>query len=304
MKLPLADLEDVAARVDATGLRGKTLLITGGTGFIGRWLLETFCFLDTGARMYVTSRDIDAFRAKAPHLTGHPAITMVSEPPASFDLVIHGATPPSEALATGGPSLFFETIEATHRLLDASVRAGAQRFLYLSSGAVYGAASAYGETKHVGELLCSMYSKQLHTIVARGFAFIGPHIPLSGKFAAGNFLKNALDGTPIEVLGDGTPLRSYLYMSDLAVWLWTLLLRGDGLYDVGSEDEVSIEELAHEAAKLSGVPVTIHGVAQPGRAPERYVPSTARARNELGLQATVDWRTALRKTYDWYRESA
>jgi len=304
MKLPLADLEDVAARVDASGLRGKTLLITGGTGFIGRWLLETFCFLETGAHMYVTSRNIDAFRAKAPHLADHPAITMVSEPPATFDLVIHGATPPSEALANGGPALFFETIEATHRLLEASVGAGAQRFLYLSSGAVYGTASAYGETKHVGELLCSMYSKQLHTVVARGFAFIGPNIPLSGKFAAGNFLKNALDHTPIEVIGDGTPLRSYLYMSDLAVWLWTLLLRGDGVYDVGSEEEVSIEELALEAAKLSGVPVTIYGRAQPGRAPERYVPSTARARNELGLLATVDWRTALRKTYDWYRESA
>src|SRR6185369_2592820 len=113
-----------------------------------------------------------------------------------------------------------------------------------------------------------------------------------------------LDRVPIDVRGDGTPLRSYMYTSELAIWLWTLLLRGNGAYDVGSEHAVSIAELAREAGRFADVPVTIHGRAEPGKEPERYVPCTERARNELGLRETIDWRTALRKTYDWYRESA
>jgi dTDP-glucose 4,6-dehydratase len=222
--------------------------------------------------------------------------------PDRFDLVIHGATPPSEELANADRALVLETVALTRRMLEAAERAGAQKFLYLSSGAVYGPKTPYGETKQLSERLCEESS--IPTVIARAFAFIGPYIPLNGKFAAGNFLKNALEGVPIDVRGDGTPLRSYMYMSDLAIWLWTLLLRGNGVYDVGSEKAVSIAELAQEAGKLAGVPVTIHGRPQPGKPPERYVPSTERARNELELCETIDWRTALRKTFDWYRESA
>lgn len=294
MNLPLDDLKDVAARVDTSGLRGKKVVITGGTGFIGRWMVETFAFLnethDLGARMFAVSR------APAPPMIGW------NELPDRFDLVIHGATPSSEELANGGRELVDKTVELTRTILNASERAGAQRFLYLSSGAVYGAPTHYGETKHRSERLCA--ESPLTTVIARAFAFIGPYIPLNGKFAAGNFLRNALDRVPIDVRGDGTPLRSYLYMSDLAIWLWTLLLRGEGVYDVGSEEAVSIAELAREAGGLAGVPVTIHGRAEPDKPPERYVPSTERARNELGLRETIDWRTALRKTYDWYRECA
>jgi len=333
MRLPADDLRDIAAGVDTSGLRGKTVVITGGTGFIGRWLVETFCFLnkahDLRARACVLGRNVDRFCASAPHLADDDAVTMMdaAELPAHFDLVIHGATAPSEELASGGPDLFFETIELSRGILEAAVRAGAQRFLYLSSGAVYGRqpaglshvpetfmgapdvldrASAYGETKRVGELLCAAYSRQsaLTTVSARGFAFIGPHIPLNGKFAAGNFLKHAIEKTPIDVRGDGTPIRSYLHTADLTVWLWTMLLRGNGAYNVGSEDCVSIGQLAAETAKLADVPVTIHGRAEAGKPPDRYVPSTERARTELGLTETIDWRTALRKTFDWYRESA
>lgn len=294
MRLPLSDLEQTAASVDVSELRGRTLVITGGTGFIGRWLVETFAFLNDrhglGARLYVISRT--------------PGASTIgwNELPDRFDFVIHGATPSSDELAKGGRELVLETVGLTRTMLEAAERAGAQRFLYLSSGAVYGHSTPYGETKRLSERLCE--DSPLETVSARGFAFIGPHIPLNGKFAAGNFLKNALNGEPIDVLGDGTPLRSYMYMSDLAIWLWTLLLRGSGAYDVGSEQEVSIAELAHETAKLGNVPVTIHGRAEAGKQPERYVPSTARARNELGLRETVDWRTGLRKTYEWYRECA
>lgn len=108
--------------------------------------------------------------------------------------------------------------------------------------------------------------------------------------------------------GDGTPLRSYLYASDLAVWLWTILLKGrpGRAYNVGSENAISIADLAHAVAETvaPGVEVRVARSPEPGRAPERYVPNTARARTELGLGQHVDLEDALRRSAAWARASS
>lgn len=349
MKLPSRDLDETAARVLSNGgdaLRGRTILITGGTGFFGRWLIESFCRINAAgnlrARMAILTRNPERFGASAPHLAADPALVVVKGDLQALaagrtdpvfkqcDHVIHGATETSETLARERPQVFLSTVEATRDALDFAVRAGARRFLSLSSGAVYGRqppdlaripedfpgapdvldpASAYAETKRIGELLSVSFARHsgLEAVIARGFAFIGPGLPLDRSFAAGNFLRDALDGNPIDVRGDGTPIRSFLYAADLAAWLWVLLLRGRAgrAYNVGSENEVSIAELAREAAALADPPVAVRiaGLADPDTQPDRYVPSTSRARSELGVQETVGWRAALRKTYEWHRES-
>ena len=105
--------------------------------------------------------------------------------------------------------------------------------------------------------------------------------------------------------GDGTPYRSYLYAADLAIWLWTILLRGQSIrpYNVGSEAAISIADLAHLVARrlTSGSKVEVARTAIPGRPAERYVPSSARIRTELGVKVTVDLEEALIRTAEWHR---
>lgn len=347
MRLPARDLEETTARMRdrCEGLAGRTILLTGGSGFIGRWLIETLCaFNDTagaGSQVFVLTRNAANFRATAPHLAGNRAVRILSgdlhalargtihEAPLHCDLMIHAATETSAALADGSPDLFAEAIQLTGGALQFSVRTRVRRFLYLSSGAVYGpqpanvpampetyngapdpvnVRSAYAESKRAGELLCSLYASRfgVETVTARLFAFIGPHLPLDRNFAAGNFLRDVLHGKPVQVRGDGTALRSYLYAGDLAVWLWVLLLHGQSqrAYNVGSEETISIAELAREAASLADppVPVVFGETASPSKQTDRYIPSTVRARSELNLGETVTWQAALRRTLAWQRE--
>jgi len=156
MKLPSRDLDEAAARVMRNGgemLRGRSILLTGGTGFIGRWIIESFSRInathDLRARMAILTRDPERFRASAPHLAADPALTVVkgdlralahgqtSPAPQQCDAVVHGATETSATLAID-PRAFLATIEATRDALEFAVRTRARRFLYLSSGMVYG----------------------------------------------------------------------------------------------------------------------------------------------------------------------
>ncbi|MEI6501005.1 MAG: NAD-dependent epimerase/dehydratase family protein, partial [Armatimonadota bacterium] len=134
--------------------------------------------------------------------------------------------------------------------------------------------------------------------------FVGPYLPLDANFAIGNFVRDALGGGPIRIRGDGTPYRSYLYAADLAVWLWTIMDRGEPAraYNVGSDEAISIGELAAMvAAQFATAPdIEIAQTPVPGSPAARYVPSTTRACEELGLQAEIGVREGLRKMVEWH----
>lgn len=336
---PSPDLNDILIRGESLFRRlgGERLFVTGGTGFFGRWLLQALCFADArlalGLRITVLSRNPEAFRDTFPHLSAAPVLSWwrgdvrdFTFPPGSFSLVIHAATAASEALNRGEPLTMFDTIVGgTRRVLDFSASAGSYAVLLTSSGAVYGRQpsdlplvpetfsggpdpncphSAYAEGKRAAEFIGA--ASGLPVKIARGFAFLGAHLPLDAHFAAGNFIRDAISQRPIEIRGDGTPLRSYLYAADLVVWLLAILIDGERNrpYNVGSDQAVSIAELAHAVAEAAGgCPVVIR---QPpgGQPPERYVPDIARARDELGVDVWTPLPDALRRSIAWARQAA
>ena len=148
----------------------------------------------------------------------------------------------------------------------------------------------------------------LDVTVARLFAFVGPYLPLDRHFAIGNFVADALAGRSILVRGDGSPVRSYMYAADMAVWLWVMLLHeraAGATFNVGSERSISIAETARLVAAQCGaeMDVTVLGGANRG-AGDRYVPSTRRARDELGVSEIVGLPEAVRRTLAWSRATA
>jgi dTDP-glucose 4,6-dehydratase len=321
-------------------LRGQRIFITGGTGFFGCWLLESFIWanekLDLAAQAVVLTRDPDKFLKKAPHLASNPSVQFwqgdirdFAFPPGQFTYLIHAATEASARLNDEEPLVMLDTITAgTRRVLDFAAQQPLKAFLFTSSGAVYGKQppdlthipetyngapdpldprNAYAEGKRYAELLCSIYSRQYHVPVkiARCFAFVGPYLPLDIHYAIGNFIRDALNGGPIVVKGDGTPYRSYLYAADLAIWLWTILLRGlaGEAYNVGSAEDYSIKEIANRVALCFDPAPAIEIRTKPNKKklPERYIPDVSKAKEQLGLTLYTPYKYAIQKTIDWYQ---
>jgi dTDP-glucose 4,6-dehydratase len=334
------DLDNVLQQVAPIWqeLRGARIFITGGTGFIGCWLLESLRYADQhhklGVHATVLTRDPHAFRCKAPHLADYPGFTFITgdicnfeTPPGEFTYLIHAATDASADLNENNPRRMFDTVLlGTRRALDFAVEKAVDRVLFLSSGAVYGQQpwemenvaeswigapscvdprAAYAEGKRAAEMLCAIYAKQfgVKISIARIFALLGPYLSLDIHFAAGNFIRDAMKENPIIVNGNGLPCRSYLYASDLTVWLWHMLVRAEPgkPYNVGSDESVSVQELAEKVSDtLGNVGYQVLGAPDIGWNPGRYVPDTNLIGQDLGLRKTVKLNEAIRRTALWH----
>jgi dTDP-glucose 4,6-dehydratase len=340
LDLPQADLEHVVSSTSGwEALRGQRLLLTGGTGFIGKWMLGTFLYanraLGLNARVVVLSRNVASFLEQHPALAAMPEVEWLHDDVRNFQLnrsqhcayVIHAAT---DVVAQHPPSDILDScIRGTNQVLTQIQRSGGERMLLVSSGAVYGRASnalpripedwmgapdcleplsAYGEGKRTSELLCAIAASEhgLQIPVARCFAFVGPYLALDKHFAIGNFIDSAIRDEVVHVQGDGTPLRSYLYAADLAVWLWTLLFRGQSAraYNVGGVESLSIKQLAHRTVAALGSRSPVHVAQQPNpnTVPQHYLPDLQRAHDELGLRAHVSLDQAIQRTAAWVKE--
>jgi nucleoside-diphosphate-sugar epimerase len=336
------DLEDIVedAAADLHAFANTHLLITGGTGFIGSWLLWSLYHanrrLGINIKADVLTRDPDTFAKKEPVLAGSPQIRLVrgditstAEFDRTYDGIVHAATPASATLIAQAPNVMLQTIlRGGQNIAALAERSGAIPVLFTSSGAVYGTQpssialltedfsgapdctdpqAAYQEGKRCGELQCAITA--LHSggraAIARLFAFVGPYLPIDRHFAVGNFIGDGLSGNPIHIRGDGSTVRSYLYASDMITWLWAVFARGTSrrAYNIGSDVPITIASLATAVASAfePQPQIIIAKTPVPGREADRYVPSTARICSELGVRRRVELPEAISRTIIWHR---
>ena len=327
-----ADLQGVLDCVDARvweALRGRSIFVTGGTGFVGSWLVEALLQARKnhapGLSVTVLSRDPGAFLLAYPQLAANAALRLhrgdVSSfnfPNDRFDLAVHAALPVAEAAAGGLAAL---ARQGAQRVVEFAQTLSLQGLLHVSSGAVYGPQPAgvarlredtpwdlagpgndYTQAKRLEEQV--FRESLVGCVTARCFALIGPRLSPATGTAAAQFIAQAAGGHTITVEGDGLALRSYQYAADMAAWLLTLLALGQPrrAYNVGSEEAIGMADLARKVSdRAGGGPVHVLGRRAPGRAGTRYIPDTVRARDELGLRNRVSLDDAIERTLRWRR---
>lgn len=325
---------------DLYRLQGKRVLITGGTGFIGTWLLETIFWLNKNynqpCKVYVPTRNLEAFAHKAHHLASNPGIVLLPGDIADFqypddecNFIIHAAAPGEpRALIHDSLGVAETIVRGTRRVLELATQKNVEGFLFVSSGAVYGVQppdleripedylgapditnirSAYGEAKRYAEILCNLYH-QRHSLpvhIARPFTFVGPYQDLNAGFAITDFIRDGLKGGPLTIQGDGTTVRSYCYAADMTAMLWKILLQSPvgRVYNVGSDESISILELANKVIAFldNPVEVTISLKSNMKSKPARYVPDIDRGRSDLGINIYTDINKAIKRTLSWLK---
>jgi dTDP-glucose 4,6-dehydratase len=235
----------------------RKFFITRGTGLIGRALVRALLQQRDALgieQITLLSRKPERFLSTAPDIANAAGVRLVQGdmstgdwPQESFTDVIHGATDVNDLLVPDRIAYAWGIAGGTKRTLDYAARAGSERYLYLSSGAVYGPgpypdagipetwstapaleapATAYGQAKRFSEHLCALFAERsaIAIRIARIFSVIGPETPLNGQYALGNFIQEAisLSSTSIHIKGDGTASRSFLHLQVLSYWLIAL----------------------------------------------------------------------------------
>lgn len=321
-----------------TPLKGDTLLVTGGTGFLGTWLAEVVTALNDefgfGTQLVLVARGTDHFRASRPHLASRADVRLVKsdvrhllELPKETNWVVHAAANPDNRFHASSPidtmSIIADGTSAVLRAVDRCSKF--KMLLNVSSALIYGkqpfdqprlaesdggappcasASSVYAEAKRYGETFCAAARSQarIPVVTARPFAFLGPYQAIDTPWAINNFINDGLHDNAIRVQGDGQTVRSYLYASDLAFWCLRALTKGapGAVFNVGSAEEITLEKLAGLVSNhFSPRPEVRLRTGQGPAQPSRMVPDVSAAERTLGLSQTVPLSAAIERTILW-----
>lgn len=267
-------------------LYGKTVLITGATGSIGSYITDLLIRTNekdnAGIRIIATGRNLEKLQKRFKHreicLARFDLKGDINLPDENVDYIIHAAGNAHAGTFNRDPvGTIVGNIAGTARLLDYAKDHGTDRFVFISSGEVYGKGdlslpsfeesysgkidsmsprACYPNSKRAVETLCASYYKQfrLKTVVARLSHTYGPTMNEGDIRAHAMFLNNAIRGENIIMNSPGKQVRSYSYIEDSVTGALTVLIYGEPgeAYNVANPDSVaSIAEFAREAARYS-----------------------------------------------------
>jgi UDP-glucuronate decarboxylase len=310
----------------------KSILITGGAGFIGSHLCEAL--LDRGHRVIALDNMLTGSEANVAHLRGHPDFRLfrhdVIEPlprHIMVDEIYNLACAASPPRYQADPVHTMQTsVYGAVNLLDAARRTGA-RILQASTSEVYGdpeihpqpetywghvnptgPRACYDEGKRAAETLFFDYHRRwgVPIRVARIFNTYGPRMQRDDGRVVSNFIVQALQGQPLTVYGDGSQTRSLCYVDDLVRGLMTLM-EGDDRnavpVNLGNPHEVTVLEIAERVLALTGSDSSIEHRPLPVDDPRRRQPVIDRARHLLGWEPRVDLADGLQRTVTWFKRT-
>jgi nucleoside-diphosphate-sugar epimerase len=336
--LGIADLDEVLLTVGESwkNISNSKIVVFGGTGFVGTWLVSTLLHanqaLDLGLEIVIPTRNVPAAMRKL-RLERNGLITFLEEDirsasPFTFgsaDFYVHAATPSVPSTGALDPALVRDaTVGGARKILShIATYPSFPSFLHTSSGAVYGLQSldlerreevnlfrgsenlsAYAEAKLESENLVRVATEGglIRGANPRLFAFLGPHIALDQHFAVGNFVRDGLEGRPIQVFGNPNTVRSYLYPTDLTTWLLKLLANPNTeSMNFGSDQSFTMLELANEISNMTSK----RGVdlLNPNLEASRYVPSIQNTKRILNVNQKVFLVEGLERWIRWLENS-
>jgi dTDP-glucose 4,6-dehydratase len=290
-RYPQADLEQISNSLgpDVLKLKNARILITGGSGFVGTWLISSLLYLDTrfslNLRIISNSRNIEAYKLKLDRdlinrieiIIGDAADLDLSE--LELDFVFHGSTSTFDNSFSHGrnSALHSSALGAENLIRQMSGKKHLTTFVHLSSGAVYGPQLNVFEPRKVSEnieqqssstsfselyqeakieteriVTTSNKSGQITGINARLFAFYGPGLPINHQFAIGNFVRDALaPDKVIKILGNPDSVRSYMHASELTYCLIKLAVDNKpGNFNIGAPNGDSLVNWANKVADV------------------------------------------------------
>jgi nucleoside-diphosphate-sugar epimerase len=333
----LSDDRDLLCRVlESEKFRKKRFLITGATGFFGLNLLESLAVLNQkfnlDLKLTVLVRDQNRaeqlflkYKIPTSFLRFLEAdlltINQVPFEHHAYDCIFHfAANTDAQTLRDHPEREKNAIIEGTNQILELAHRTKSKKFIYLSSGAVYGkqpselskmvesfsekqgplVSDVYGSAKVDAEQNCIQRCRLygIKATILRGFAFGGPHLNLNAHYALGNLISAALKGDSI-VVREGTTIRSYLYIIDAMIWILKAATseHTSSIFNLGSDQTVTMEQLALKISAISGnKDVQILNRAE---IPQAYVPNIDLAKKELGVDVYTSLDQIIHNMIEW-----
>ena len=342
------DIETIVASIGFnffSQLAGKTILLSGANGFVPSYLADTILYLNQTilrkdpAKLILLTRNHITKRGRLSHCLDESNVklwvgdvTKVILPwTDKVDIIIHAASKASPKDYLSRPIVTAEVnVFGTQRLLDYGARKKVAKFLFISSGEIYGnpdpahvpvketyngnvdpmgPRSAYQESKRFAETLCRLYYDVhgLNTVVARLFHTYGPRLDLDDGRVVAEFIRRALAGEDIEIV-DSNSIRTFAYISDSVEALWRLLLVGEPwgqAYNIGSEEEITIMDLAKLIIKISGssskiISVPNGSIPHLAGTPDKTTPCTKKIES-LGQINKVGLEEGIVRLIEWYK---
>jgi dTDP-glucose 4,6-dehydratase len=300
-------------------------VLSGGAGFVGSHLAEALA--GRGWSVLVLDNLLTGSRR---NLEGMPGVELVEhdvsehvEVDGPVDWVLHLASPASPIDFPAYPIQIVKVgTLGTHNLLGLALAKGA-RFLLASTSEVYGdplvhpqpetywgnvnplgPRGCYDEAKRAAEAFTMAYHRkhEIDTRIVRIFNTYGPRMRVDDGRVLPNFMSQALRGEPLTVYGDGSQTRSLTYVDDLVAGILAVLDRGDHFpFNIGSQDELTMLELAQRIVAVTGSRSPIEFRPLPEDDPRQRRPDTTRARGLLGWEPKTGLDEGLRRTLEYFR---